>query len=92
MWGAVLGPDERRPPPSLVARACERVCASRGSANVGELRAPATLLFGGMLPADDYRLSRCKNSPSSYLARQMSRVETRTPGVTDVQLPDLFGE
>ena len=26
-----------------------------------------------------------------YLARQVSRVETRTPGVTDVQLPDLFG-
>jgi hypothetical protein len=26
-----------------------------------------------------------------YLARQMSRVETWTPGVTDVQLPDLFG-
>ena len=27
----------------------------------------------------------------TYLARQMSRVETRTPGVTDVRLPDLFG-
>ena len=26
-----------------------------------------------------------------YLVHQMSRVETRTPGVTDVQLPDLFG-
>ena len=26
-----------------------------------------------------------------YLARQMSRVETRTPGETDVVLPDLFG-
>ena len=26
-----------------------------------------------------------------YPARQMSRVETRTPGVTDVLLPYLFG-
>ena len=26
-----------------------------------------------------------------YLACQMSRVETRTPGVTDIQLPYLFG-
>ena len=26
-----------------------------------------------------------------YLARQMSRVETRTPRVTDVLLPYLFG-
>ena len=34
--------------------------------------------------------ARRKRAPP-YLARQMSRVETRTPGVTDVQLPDLFG-
>ena len=34
--------------------------------------------------------ARRKRAPP-YLARQMSRVKTRTPGVTDVQLPDLFG-
>ena len=34
--------------------------------------------------------ARRKRAPP-YLARQMSRVETRTPGLTDVQLPDLFG-
>ena len=30
-------------------------------------------------------------SRAPYLARQMLRVEMRTPGETDIQLPDLFG-
>ena len=90
--GTVLAVAVRRLAPSPAARACERVCAAGGSANAGELRAPATSLFGGMPSASGCYFSWCKSSPSPYLARQMSRVEMRTPGVTDVQLPNLFGK